>query len=115
MIFDGDMSDIFKDVEDTLLELKHTYASSLPDRIVEIEEALGNSLTNSEALAHKLAGAAGMYGFEILSQTASELEVLCGELHMRDAQPSACELKNLSRLLVTLHESARTEIERLEK
>lgn len=109
------MSDTIRDVENTLLELKHSFASTLPDRVAEIGEALDKSLTNSEALAHKLAGTAGMYGFETLSQTASELELLCEELRMRDTQPSANDLQELSRLLVTLQESARIENERLEK
>jgi len=109
------MSDIRKDLEDTLLDLKRAYASNLPDSIVEIEDALANSLSKTAALAHKLSGTAGMYGFDILSRTASELEIICGELHKQAVKPSPGDKKKIYRLLGTLHESARSEYDRLER
>lgn len=100
------MSDLTKEVEDSIAALRSGYAASLPGKIIEIEDALEDSLEALAAQAHKLAGAAGMYGFPILSQTAGDLERICSLIIEQDRKPQDDEVKQITGLIESLHRSA---------
>lgn len=59
--------------------LRERFASGLIDRWREIEGLHGETPAQSQAL-HRLAGAAGSFGFEDLGRAARAAEVACGSV-----------------------------------
>ena len=103
------MSDQTEDVQQSIQVLKLAYASSLPEKIDEIEHALDVSLEVVAALSHKLAGTAGMYGFLALSETASKLESICDLILNRDAGPGENDLRKIAELIESLQQQVRAD------
>jgi HPt (histidine-containing phosphotransfer) domain-containing protein len=56
-------------------ELKRNYRKSLPDKQLALKHCIDKSdAMTMLSLLHKLAGSAGMYGFQEISDQAKELE-----------------------------------------
>ena len=58
-----------------------------------------------EALAHKLAGAAGTHGFSEMSEKARDVEILCSELIAADGTPTAEDRNEIRGLLTVIRET----------
>ena len=72
------------DLERALRALREEYLGAAPQRITELWVALAKVQNGEPAavaalgtLAHRLAGSAGSYGFQAVSQAARELDQLC--------------------------------------
>jgi|GEM_PF-2485153 len=72
------------DARDKLAELRNGFKARLRERVAELEAAVQSAsageaggVQRTEALAHKLAGTAGSYGFPEVGEAAAELEALC--------------------------------------
>jgi hypothetical protein len=63
--------------------LRERFSSGLADRWQEIERLHGETHALSQAL-HRLAGAAGSFGFEDLSRAARAAEMACGSVPAED-------------------------------
>ncbi|HEX7481429.1 MAG TPA: response regulator [Polyangiales bacterium] len=74
-------------------ELRRGYASRLPDKLAELERALAAakhdavSLAEARALAHRLRGSAGTYGFAGVGDAAGLVEDLLAEPVLASAGP----------------------------
>jgi CheY-like chemotaxis protein len=66
--------------EPSLQQVAHDFAQGLPARSAELAAALASNNRHQTArLAHKLAGAAGLFGFTDVCRMARELEIAAGE------------------------------------
>ncbi len=99
------------DPQDKLVALKAAFASRLPDKIQEIEDAASGPLEGVLALAHKLAGSAGTYGFGALGNAARNLEVACQETLDQPGVPTDSDLKHLQTCVDVLRKSLPGEID----
>lgn len=90
--------------------LRRRYIESFPAKCAALEVA-ADQLPGDDArqslrqLAHKLAGSAGMYGFDDIGHLAREI------VHSIDAGASAAVLGGLAKDLVARLAGARTELE----
>ncbi len=92
-----------------LLELQEIFTSKLPGKIAAIEAAAGSSFEDLLALAHKLAGSAGTYGFPNVSEAARQLELSCQSIADQGRQPSGDEPTTLNSLVKALRETVEAE------
>jgi HPt (histidine-containing phosphotransfer) domain-containing protein len=93
--------------------LRRRYIDSFPDKCAALEAAIGNirnhevdALQALRQLAHKLAGSAGMYGFDDIGQLAREV------VHAIDAGAGGLIINGLSRDLVSRLVGASASLER---
>jgi len=93
-----------ENLQATLQRLQHEYALSLPSIWTEMQtcwltiqtEHRTDQLKVLRGHSHKMAGSAGTFGFEDLSQQARKLDVLFYELVQRNAYPSTLECANIN-------------------
>lgn len=71
----------------TLTIMRKRYAAKLPDKVEQLAAALEHGGDEPARLLHSLAGTAGSYGFDTLSQVAGELRAVLttGDERERDA------------------------------
>jgi HPt (histidine-containing phosphotransfer) domain-containing protein len=80
--------------------LRRRYVESFPAKVVAMEAALaaldhdGSVGKELRDLAHKLAGSAGMYGFDDLGRQARDL------VHALDARAGQAQITELARALI---------------
>ncbi|NQV48460.1 MAG: response regulator [Rhodospirillaceae bacterium] len=101
------MSNPSNDLQNKLAALKAAFAARLPNKIQEIEDAAVVSLDTVQALAHKLAGSAGTYGFSNLGHTARNLELVCQSLTEPDQKSSDDGIIRVNELISMLHQGAK--------
>jgi len=97
-------------LEETLKILRADYASKLPTALQMIEEVwqqLQNNwsiptLEDLHAKVHRIAGAAGSFGFPELGRAAKELEVFLQELHHYPHSATDAEFKTIHNALVSI-------------
>jgi HPt (histidine-containing phosphotransfer) domain-containing protein len=92
--------------------LRRRYIDSFPDKCAALEAAAASLASNDAGaqqalrqLAHKLAGSAGMYGFDDIGHLAREV------VHAIDAGASASILTGLSRDLASRLTGARAALQ----
>jgi len=100
------MSNETDDFHAKLRELQAAFALSLPVKIDDMEKAAAGPLDGLHALAHKLAGSAGTYGFPELSRTARALELTCQSLIEQSQEPSEADMKGLTELIQAMRDAA---------
>lgn len=99
-------------LEETLKKLRADYALKLPATLKAIEEVWKKlqsnwstpTLEELHAKVHRLAGAAGSFGFPELGQVAKELEVFLQELHPNAYPANPSELKAIDDALKKIHQ-----------
>ena len=101
------MSNGTNDSQAKLAALEATFAAKLPDKIREIEDAVGDSLEAVRGLAHKLVGSAGTFGFSNLGYTAQKLELFCQSLTEKNKKPSDDDFKQINEWISMLCECAK--------
>ncbi len=80
------MTDPDQQLQDQVKALKDEYEAKLPERLDELDAAFAampgddQALETLYALAHKLNGSAGTFGFTALSEAAERLEAICQSL-----------------------------------
>ncbi|HJO75366.1 MAG TPA: Hpt domain-containing protein [Rhodospirillales bacterium] len=86
------MTDPNQQLQDQIKALRDEYESLLPERLDELDSAFADipddirdaaarqALETLYALAHKLTGSAGTFGFMTISQAAERLEAHCQSL-----------------------------------
>ncbi len=96
-------------LEDTMKTLRKRYALGLAVKALALEQTVSalragddTALTTSRTVIHRIAGAAGCYGFPALSGAALELDLL-----LRD-QPDRQDIPGLVGRLITLLREAAT-------
>ncbi len=94
------MTDPNQQLQDQIKALRDEYESLLPERLDELDSAFADipddirdaaarqALETLYALAHKLTGSAGTFGFMTISQAAERLEAHCQSL-LEDAPDAA--------------------------
>jgi histidine phosphotransfer protein HptB len=92
--YQGPIYSIFAD-DPVLSELVAMYVAEMPDRIASLEQAFaGGDRDVLRHGAHQMKGAAGSYGFDCLTQSASALEAT-----VRDDLPKTEIQRSLEDLL----------------
>jgi len=106
------------DIQSKLTAMTAAFLSKLTDKVREMEDAaepLGNTadgdaivdaLNVVQALAHKLAGSAGTYGFANLGHTARNLELACQALQESSDAISRQELNQVGELIALMREQS---------
>lgn len=101
-------------LEETLKILRADYASKLPAALQAIDEVWQNlqshwqtpTLEELHAKVHRIAGAAGSFGFPELGRAAKELEVFLQELHHYTHSATEAEFKTIRAALISIHHLA---------
>jgi len=107
-----------EEFSERLNKLKQSFLDSLPARLSCINSAsevialesssfaeLQHALKLLQAKAHDLAGAAGTFGFNELTESACKAELACLDLLASDGMPSFAERRTMGELLVAIRES----------
>ena len=102
-------------LEITLKKLREEYATKLPEGIASIEQAWDvlsktwqvDNLNTFHARVHKIAGAAGSFGFSELSHAARELEVFLQQLQHRTTEATEIEITDIKQYLKAMRSAAK--------
>ena len=106
------------DIQSKLTAMTAAFLSKLTDKVREMEEAAAplwdaadgdanaDALHAVQALAHKLAGSAGTYGFANLGHTARNLELTCQALGENSDALPAQELNQIGELIALMREQS---------
>lgn len=107
-----------QDFDRKLAELRLRFSEGLAARLQEMETAFaglaGNgaadgrlaSLKALRAVAHKLTGTAGTFGFDAIGKAAAEIETQCDDLIAAGKLPADDELQALERRLDMLRKGS---------
>ena len=80
--------------DEEILELSRTYLAGFPHRLASLQEALENADWHAfEAIAHRVAGTAGTYGFREIFAAAEELERAAKERSPERLRPRLTHLE----------------------
>jgi HPt (histidine-containing phosphotransfer) domain-containing protein len=94
-------SDLVDD-DESFAEIVEQFVQGLQKRVDELVGAVQSSDHEQlRALAHRLKGSAGGYGYPVLTQKASELEEHAREQNLDAAMKDLAELQSLVRRVVT--------------
>lgn len=100
------MTDADENLERALQALREEYLAAAPERVAELWAALArvqngdlSAVSALGALAHRLAGSAGSYGFQAVSRQAREADQLCRALAGAGDPPSGTQITRLKDLV----------------
>ena len=106
------------DLEAEMRALSADYASRVPDKLAQIEQAWERLPADRwdeggfyllHRMVHNLAGSGRTFGFAMLSDVAHGLEAHLGELAQAKTVPDSAERERMRTLLDALRQAARQE------
>lgn len=110
MISDG------KSFEERLEEMRAEYASTLKDKLIEVQrtfnlvashstlDGVAVALADLRNQAHVLAGTAGSFGFSDIGKVSKKIELQCQRLIEKGGMPTKADIEEANLLVIALLE-----------